>query len=57
MNSQEWDQRYATTDLVWGAGPNRFLVAEVEGLHQDVRWISAAVKAGMRFGLPNLAGR
>jgi SAM-dependent methyltransferase len=32
MNSQEWDQRYATTDLVWGAGPNRFLVAEVEGL-------------------------
>jgi SAM-dependent methyltransferase len=32
MNSQEWDQRYATTDLIWGAGPNRFLVAEVEGL-------------------------
>jgi len=32
MKSQEWDQRYATTDLIWGAGPNRFLVAEVEGL-------------------------
>ena len=32
MNSQDWDQRYATTELVWGAGPNRFLVAEVDGL-------------------------
>ena len=32
MKSQEWDERYATTDLIWGAGPNRFLVAEVDGL-------------------------
>lgn len=32
MKSQEWDQRYATTDLVWGPGPNRFLVADVDGL-------------------------
>jgi len=32
MKSQDWDQRYATTELVWGAGPNRFLVAEVAGL-------------------------
>jgi len=32
VKSEEWDQRYATTDLVWGAGPNRFLVAEVDGL-------------------------
>jgi 2-polyprenyl-3-methyl-5-hydroxy-6-metoxy-1,4-benzoquinol methylase len=32
MKSQDWDQRYATTELVWGAGPNRFLVAEVDGL-------------------------
>jgi SAM-dependent methyltransferase len=32
MKSQDWDQRYATTELVWGAGPNRFLVAEVNGL-------------------------
>jgi SAM-dependent methyltransferase len=32
MKSQEWDQRYATSDLIWGAGPNRFLVAEVDGL-------------------------
>ena len=32
MNSQDWDERYATTELVWGAGPNHFLVAEVDGL-------------------------
>ena len=32
MKSQDWDERYATTELVWGAGPNRFLVAEVDGL-------------------------
>ena len=32
MKSQDWDQRYATTELVWGAGPNRFLVHEVDGL-------------------------
>ena len=32
MRSQDWDQRYATTELVWGAGPNRFLVSEVADL-------------------------
>ena len=32
MKSQDWDERYATTELVWGAGPNRFLVTEVDGL-------------------------
>lgn len=32
MKSQDWDQRYATTELVWGAGPNRFLVGEVADL-------------------------
>jgi len=32
MKSQDWDQRYATTELVWGAGPNRFLVSEVADL-------------------------
>jgi SAM-dependent methyltransferase len=32
MRSEDWDQRYATTELVWGAGPNRFLVAEIGSL-------------------------
>lgn len=32
MRSQEWDQRYAAREPVWGAEPNRFLVAEVGDL-------------------------
>ena len=40
MTSQEWDQRYAAPALVWSAEPNRFLVAEVDG-----------VRAGRAFDL------
>lgn len=29
---EDWDRRYATPELVWSAKPNRFLVAEAEGL-------------------------
>ncbi len=32
MDHNAWDERYAGDDLVWTAEPNRFLVAEVEGL-------------------------
>lgn len=32
MDSQEWDQRYAGTGLVWTAQPNRFVVDELEDL-------------------------
>jgi len=32
VDSQEWDQRYAGTELVWTAEPNRFVVAELEDL-------------------------
>ena len=32
MDSQEWDRRYAGTELVWTAEPNRFVVAEVQDL-------------------------
>ena len=32
MDSRGWDARYAATDLVWSAGPNRFLVAEIADL-------------------------
>ena len=27
-----WDQRYSGPDLVWGAGPNRFVTGEVTAL-------------------------
>lgn len=32
MDSAAWDQRYAQTELVWSAGPNRFFAEEVEHL-------------------------
>lgn len=32
MDAAGWNQRYATTDLVWTAEPNRFLVAETSSL-------------------------
>lgn len=32
MRSADWDRRYAEKELVWSAGPNRFLVAEAEAL-------------------------
>src|SRR5690606_39971361 len=32
MDSKAWDERYRATGLVWGAGPNRFVVEQTEGL-------------------------
>ena len=32
MDAAEWDRRYSTTELVWTAEPNRFLVEETTGL-------------------------
>ena len=32
MNSEQWDERYRSADLIWSAGPNRFLVEEVSSL-------------------------
>lgn len=32
MDRAAWDARYATTELVWTAEPNRFVVTEVEAL-------------------------
>jgi SAM-dependent methyltransferase len=32
MDSTDWDRRYAGTELVWKAAPNRFLVEEAAGL-------------------------
>lgn len=32
MDSEDWNGRYGTTELVWTAKPNQFLVAEVEAL-------------------------
>jgi SAM-dependent methyltransferase len=32
VNSEDWNRKYAEKELVWSAGPNRFLVAEAAGL-------------------------
>jgi SAM-dependent methyltransferase len=32
MDAAAWDQRYAATDLVWSAEPNRFVLAELGDL-------------------------
>jgi SAM-dependent methyltransferase len=32
VDATEWNERYAKTELEWGAQPNRFLVQEVDGL-------------------------
>ncbi|WP_249009322.1 bifunctional 2-polyprenyl-6-hydroxyphenol methylase/3-demethylubiquinol 3-O-methyltransferase UbiG [Conexibacter sp. DBS9H8] len=32
MDSEQWDRRYAGSELVWTAQPNRFLVSEVSDL-------------------------
>ena len=32
MKSAEWNERYAATELVWGAGPNQFLEREAADL-------------------------
>jgi len=32
MNSEDWNKRYEGAELVWTIRPNRFLVAEVEGM-------------------------
>ena len=33
LTRDEWDDRYATTELIWGAEPNQFLVREVADLN------------------------
>ena len=32
MNSDDWDKRYNEKKLIWSAGPNQFVVSEVEGM-------------------------
>ncbi len=32
MDRHDWDDRYRATELVWSAGPNQFVVAELEHL-------------------------
>jgi hypothetical protein len=31
MDSREWDERYAGSEFLWSAEPNRFVAAELTG--------------------------
>ena len=46
MDRQAWDARYSGKDLVWGAQPNRFLAAELEGTRARGRALDLACGEG-----------
>lgn len=46
MDRSDWNARYAATDLVWGAEPNRFVVAELEGRPPQGRALELACGEG-----------
>ncbi|MEV7783297.1 class I SAM-dependent methyltransferase [Kitasatospora sp. NPDC088351] len=45
MDSQDWDDRYAASELVWGAEPNRWVVRELTG-HTPGRALDVAAGEG-----------
>jgi SAM-dependent methyltransferase len=46
LDRSDWNARYATTDLVWGTDPNRFVVAELEGRTRQGRALDLACGEG-----------
>ena len=46
MDRNDWNTRYAAADLVWGAEPNRFVVAELEGRAPHGRALDLACGEG-----------
>ena len=46
MDRGDWNARYGATDLVWGADPNRFVVAELEGRKPQGRALDLACGEG-----------
>ena len=46
MDRSDWNARYAASDLVWGAEPNRFVVAELEGRVPQGRALDLACGEG-----------
>lgn len=43
---EQWDERYRSVDLVWGAGPNRFLVEELGSAEPPGRVLDLACGEG-----------
>ena len=57
MDQRQWDEAYASAELVWTAEANRFVVEELAGLAAGARSTSAPVRAATPSGWPNAAGR
>ena len=57
MDRRDWDERYQGESLVWSAEPNRFLVAELEGVTPGRALDLAWVKGATRYGSLSRAGR
>jgi SAM-dependent methyltransferase len=46
MEREDWNARYAASELVWGAAPNRFVEAELRDLHLRGRALDLACGEG-----------
>ncbi len=46
MEREDWNARYAASELVWGAAPNRFVEAELRDLHPRGRALDLACGEG-----------
>src|SRR2546423_14644926 len=68
VDADGWDQRYAGADLVWSAGPNRFVAEELadrppgrvldlaSGEGRNALWLAARGWQGAAVGLSPGAG-
>jgi hypothetical protein len=56
MDAATWDERYASTELVWSTAPNAFVVEEVADLRRDARSTSPVERVATRSGWPSRAG-
>ena len=46
MDRRDWNTRYSAADLVWGAEPNRFVAAELDGRESQGRALDLACGEG-----------
>jgi SAM-dependent methyltransferase len=46
LDRNDWNARYASTELVWGTDPNRFVAAELEGTARPGRALDLACGEG-----------
>ena len=57
MDAEAWNDRYRDSELVWSAGPNQFVEAELSGLPPAARSTWPRARDATRSGWPDGAGR